>query len=39
MKDPNNKELALQRQTLFMGEKLRGLLLNAWGAKRPDSRS
>ena len=31
MKDPNNKELAQQRQTLFMGETLRGLLLNAWG--------
>lgn len=31
MKDPNNKELAQQRQTLFMGETLRGMLLNAWG--------
>jgi hypothetical protein len=31
MKDPNNKALAQQRQTLFMGETLRGLLLNAWG--------
>jgi hypothetical protein len=31
MKDPNNKELAAQRQTMFMGETLRGLLLNAWG--------
>jgi hypothetical protein len=31
MKDPNNKELAQQRQTMFMGETLRGLLLNAWG--------
>ena len=31
MKDPNNKELAAQRQTMFMGETLRGMLLNAWG--------
>ena len=31
MKDPNNKELASQRQTMFMGETLRGMLLNAWG--------
>src|SRR6478735_6540905 len=31
MKDPNNKELAQQRQTMFMGETLRGMLLNAWG--------
>jgi hypothetical protein len=31
MKDPNNKELAQQRQTLFMGETLRGTLLSAWG--------
>ena len=31
MEDPNNKELAEQRQTMFMGETLRGLLLNAWG--------
>jgi hypothetical protein len=31
LKDPNNKELAQQRQTLFMGETLRGMLLNAWG--------
>ena len=31
MKDPTNKELAQQRQTLFMGETLRGMLLNAWG--------
>jgi uncharacterized membrane protein YtjA (UPF0391 family) len=31
MQDPNNKELAEQRQTMFMGETLRGLLLNAWG--------
>ena len=31
MADPNNKELAATRQTLFMGETLRGLLLNAWG--------
>jgi hypothetical protein len=31
MKDPNNQQLAQQRQTLFMGETLRGMLLNAWG--------
>ena len=31
MKDPNNKELAAQRQTMFTGETLRGTLLNAWG--------
>ena len=31
MQDPNNKELAAQRQTMFMGETLRGMLLNAWG--------
>jgi len=31
LKDPNNKQLAEQRQTLFMGETLRGMLLNAWG--------
>ena len=31
MADPNNKELAQQRQTMFMGETLRGMLLNAWG--------
>ena len=31
MKDPNNTELAQQRQTMFMGETLRGTLLNAWG--------
>jgi hypothetical protein len=31
MKDPNNAELAQQRQTLFMGETLRGTLLSAWG--------
>lgn len=31
MKDPNNQELAQQRQTLFMGETLRGTLLSAWG--------
>jgi len=29
--DPKNQELAQQRQTLFMGETLRGLLLSAWG--------
>jgi hypothetical protein len=31
MKDPNNAKLAQQRQSLFMGETLRGMLLNAWG--------
>jgi hypothetical protein len=31
MADPKNQELAQQRQTLFMGETLRGLLLSAWG--------
>jgi hypothetical protein len=31
MADPNNAKLAQQRQTLFMGETLRGMLLNAWG--------
>jgi len=30
-KDPKNTTLAGQRQTLFMGETLRGLLLNAYG--------
>jgi hypothetical protein len=30
-KDRANQTLAGQRQTLFMGETLRGLLLNAWG--------
>lgn len=29
--DPSNQKLAQQRQTLFMGETLRGLLLSAWG--------
>ena len=29
--DPTNQKLAQQRQTLFMGETLRGLLLSAWG--------
>lgn len=29
--DPKNATLAGQKQTLFMGETLRGLLLNAWG--------
>lgn len=29
--DPENEELAQQTQTLFRGETLRGLLLNAWG--------
>jgi hypothetical protein len=31
LKDPNNQQLAQQRQSLFMGETLRGMLLNAWG--------
>jgi hypothetical protein len=31
MKDSNNKELAQQRLAMFMGETLRGMLLNAWG--------
>jgi hypothetical protein len=31
LKDPTNQQLAQQRQTLFMGETLRGMLLNAWG--------
>jgi hypothetical protein len=31
MADPENQELAQQRQTLFMGETLRGMLLSAWG--------
>ncbi len=30
-KDKTNQALAGQRQTLFMGETLRGILLNAWG--------
>lgn len=29
--DRTNQTLANQRQSLFMGETLRGLLLNAWG--------
>ena len=29
--DPQNTKLAAQVQTLFRGETLRGLLLNAWG--------
>jgi hypothetical protein len=31
LKDPSNAKLAQQRQTLFMGETLRGMLLSAWG--------
>ena len=31
MQDKDNAELAQQRQTLFMGETLRGMLLQAWG--------
>jgi hypothetical protein len=31
MADPDNQELAAQKQTLFMGETLRGTLLGAWG--------
>ena len=30
-KDKSNQALSGQRQSLFMGETLRGLLLNAWG--------
>jgi hypothetical protein len=29
--DPKNATLAAQANTLFKGETLRGLLLNAWG--------
>jgi hypothetical protein len=31
LQDPTNQKLAQQRQTLFMGETLRGMLLQAWG--------
>lgn len=31
LKNPTNTKLAGERQTLFMGETLRGLLLSAWG--------
>lgn len=31
LKDTSNQKLAQQRQTLFMGETLRGILLNVWG--------
>lgn len=31
MADPDNQELAAQKQSLFMGETLRGTLLSAWG--------
>jgi hypothetical protein len=31
LKDPTNAKLAETRQTLFMGETLRGMLLSAWG--------
>jgi hypothetical protein len=31
MADPDNQELAGQKQSLFMGETLRGTLLSAWG--------
>jgi hypothetical protein len=31
LQDMDNAELAQQRQTLFMGETLRGMLLQAWG--------
>jgi hypothetical protein len=31
MANPKNEQLAQQRQTLFMGETLRGMLLSAWG--------
>ena len=31
MAEPDNQELAGQKQSLFMGETLRGTLLSAWG--------
>jgi hypothetical protein len=31
LQDPTNQKLAGQRQSLFMGETLRGMLLQAWG--------
>ena len=31
MADPDSQELAGQKQSLFMGETLRGMLLGAWG--------
>jgi hypothetical protein len=31
LKNPTNEKLAQTRQTLFMGESLRGMLLSAWG--------
>ena len=31
LKNPSNEKLAQTRQTLFMGESLRGMLLSAWG--------
>jgi hypothetical protein len=31
LQDPTNQKLAQQRQSLFMGETLRGMLLQAWG--------
>jgi hypothetical protein len=31
LRDPNHQALAQQRQSLFMGETLRVMLLNAWG--------
>jgi hypothetical protein len=31
LKDPTNAKLGQERQTLFMGETLRGMLLGAWG--------
>jgi len=31
MANPDNQELAAQKQSLFMGETLRGTLLSAWG--------
>jgi hypothetical protein len=31
LRDPNHQMLAQQRQSLFIGETLRGMLLNAWG--------
>jgi hypothetical protein len=34
LKDRNNQQLAQQRQTLFMGDTLTGMLLNAWAGAR-----
>ena len=34
LKNPKDQQLAQLRSTLFQGETLRGLLLNAWGGER-----